>query len=97
MHPRLARIKGLLRKIYRSIHGVSSCDEAAADEFNRSKCLLLRLCDKRQRDANRCSLARFALGFDSTAVELGEMLHYRQSESRSTGLVAARFVPTIKS
>ena len=65
---------------------------------------MLRFCDSacrtariRQQNTDRGAFAEFALGFNAPAVQLGDVLHNRQSKAGSTQFATARFVRAVKS
>src|SRR6266513_3771850 len=87
-----------MRSLAQEFSVVWSCDEVAAGRFDRSKPLLLRLCDNRQNHANRCLFFDFALGFDVAAVELRDMFDDRKAKAcASDVVVAARLVDAVES
>src|SRR5207253_6656501 len=57
----------------------------------------LRLCDNRQRDANRRPATKFAFRLHPSAVKLRDVFDNRQAEAGATEFAAARFVRAIES
>src|SRR5438093_13473004 len=87
-----------MRSLAQEFSVVWSCDEVAAGRFDRSKPLLLRLCDNRQNHANRRPFAEFTLSFDMAAVELRDVFHDGEAKTGAANAVmAACLVDAIES
>src|SRR6266446_1423246 len=100
MRSRSARTQVKAQEVCCRAGEVSSCVETAAVRCCRSKGLLLRLCDsgaigghfQRKNDANGRAASKLALSLDAAAMQLGNMLHNRETKASAAALAAAHFV-----